>query len=222
MKATRAIVGFGWLALSGVGSAVAQQTPPQFPDVTFFVTSKGGPDGGNLGGLDGADKHCQTLAAVAGAGAKTWRAYLSTQATGGVAAVNARDRIGKGPWQNVKGVVIATSVDDLHTANKLTIENSLSENSRMVPGRLFLGNQHDVLTGSMPDGRAFAAGEDKTCGNWTKNGEGAAIVGHSDRLGLNDSDQAKSWNSAHPTRGCSMTTFIPTGGVGLLYCFAAN
>ena len=232
MKATRVVLGLsalrlgalglGLLALSGTGVAVAQQPPPQFPDMTFFVTSKGGPDGGNLGGLEGADKHCQTLATAAGAGAKTWRAYLSTQATGGAAAVNARDRIGKGPWQNVKGVVIATSVDDLHTANKLTIENSLAENSRMVPGRFFLGNQHDVLTGSTPDGRAFASGEDKTCGNWTKNGEGAAIVGHSDRLGLNDSDQAKSWNSAHPTRGCSMATFIPTGGVGLLYCFAAN
>ena len=210
------------LASLAASAAFAQQTPPQFPDVTFFVTSKGGPDGANLGGLEGADKHCQTLATAAGAGAKTWHAYLSTQPAGATPGVNARDRIGKGPWQNVKGVVVATSVDDLHTGNKLNIENSLVENSRMVPGRFFIGNQHDVLTGSTPDGRAFAAGEDKTCGNWTKNGEGSAIVGHSDRLGLNDSDQAKSWNSSHATRGCSLAQFVPTGGAGLLYCFAVN
>lgn len=221
MKVASALVGVGFLALF-TASAVAQQPPPQFPDMTFFVTSKGGPDGGNFGGLDGADKHCQTLATAAGAGAKTWHAYLSTQAVGGAAAVNARDRIGKGPWQNVKGTVIATSVDELHKANKLTIENSLVENGRMVPGRFFIGNQHDVLTGSTPDGMAFAAGEDKTCGNWTKNGEGSAIVGHSDRLGLRDDDPSKSWNSSHPSRGCSLATFIPTGGAGLLYCFAAN
>ena len=203
-------------------SAFAQQTPPQFPDVTFFVTSKGGPDGANFGGLEGADKHCQTLATAAGAGAKTWHAYLSTQPAGATPGVNARDRIGKGPWQNVKGVVVATSVDDLHTGNKLNIENSLVENSRMVPGRFFIGNQHDILTGSNPDGRAFAAGDDKTCGNWTKNGEGSAIVGHSDRLGLNDSEQARSWNSSHATRGCGLAHLTPTGGAGLLYCFAVN
>lgn len=210
------------LASLVASSAFAQQTPPQFPDVTFFVTSKGGPDGANFGGLEGADKHCQTLATAAGAGAKTWHAYLSTQPAGAAPGVNARDRIGKGPWQNVKGAVIATSVDDLHTGNKLNIENSLVENSRMVPGRFFIGNQHDILTGSNPDGRAFAAGDDKTCGNWTKNGEGSAIVGHSDRLGLNDSEQARSWNSSHATRGCGLAQLTPTGGAGLLYCFAVN
>lgn len=210
------------LASLVASSAFAQQTPPQFPDVTFFVTSKGGPDGANFGGLEGADKHCQTLATAAGAGAKTWHAYLSTQPAGATPGVNARDRIGKGPWQNVKGAVIATSVDDLHTGNKLNIENSLVENSRMVPGRFFIGNQHDILTGSNPDGRAFAAGDDKTCGNWTKNGEGSAIVGHSDRLGLNDSEQARSWNSSHATRGCGLAQLTPTGGAGLLYCFAVN
>ena len=210
------------LASLVASSAFAQQTPPQFPDVTFFVTSKGGPDGANFGGLEGADKHCQTLATAAGAGAKTWHAYLSTQPAGAAPGVNARDRIGKGPWQNVKGVVVAASVDDLHTGNKLNIENSLVENSRMVPGRFFIGNQHDILTGSNPDGRAFAAGDDKTCGNWTKNGEGSAIVGHSDRLGLNDSEQARSWNSSHATRGCGLAQLTPTGGAGLLYCFAVN
>ena len=214
-----AVAGFASLAAS---AAFAQQTPPQFPDMTFFVTSKGGPDGANFGGLEGADKHCQTLATAAGAGAKTWHAYLSTQPAGSAPGVNARDRIGKGPWQNVKGVVIATGVDDLHTANKLNIENSLVENSRMVPGRFFIGNQHDILTGSNPDGRAFAAGDDKTCGHWTKNGEGSAIVGHSDRLGLNDSEQARSWNSSHATRGCGLAQLTPTGGAGLLYCFAVN
>lgn len=209
-------------ACIAAGGAVAQQGPPQFPDMTFFVTSKGGPDGANFGGLDGADRHCQTLAQAAGAGGKTWRAYLSTQAVGGATAVNARDRIGKGPWKNTKGVEIAASVDDLHKGNKLNIENSLAENGRMVPGRFFIGTQHDVLTGTQADGSAYPAGEDKTCGNWSKNGEGSAVVGHSDRLGLNESAEAKSWNSAHGSRGCSLAQLVPTGGVGLLYCFAAN
>ncbi len=209
-------------ACMAAGGAVAQQGPPQFPDMTFFVTSKGGPDGANFGGLDGADRHCQTLAAAAGAGGKTWRAYLSTQVASGGTAVNARDRIGKGPWKNAKGVEIATDVDNLHTANKLNLDNSVTETGRMVPGRFFIGTQHDVLTGTQADGRAFPPGEDKTCGNWTKNGEGSAMVGHSDRLGLNESAEAKSWNAAHPTRGCSLAQLAPTGGSGLLYCFATN
>jgi hypothetical protein len=210
------------LAVLAAGAASAQQAQPQFPDMSFFVTSKSGPDGANFGGLEGADKYCQTLATAAGAGAKTWHAYLSTQATATTPAVNARDRIGTGPWTNVKGVVIASSVDELHTANKLNIETSLVENGRMVPGRAFVGNQHDILTGSMPDGRAFPPGEDKTCGNWTKDAEGSAIVGHSDRLGLADTEPMRSWNSSHPTRGCSASLLIPTGGAGLLYCFAVK
>ncbi len=221
MKFTSAILGAGILAL-GASAAVAQQTPPQFPDMTFFISSKSGPDGANFGGLDGADKHCQTLAATAGAGAKTWHAYLSTQAAAGATAVNARDRIGKGPWQNAKGVVIAANVDELHGTNKISAETGVSENGRLIPGRVFTVNQHDILTGSQPDGRAFAAGDDKTCGNWTKNGEGIAIVGHNDRMGLRDDEPSKSWNSSHPSRGCSGPQLVTTGGAGLLYCFAAN
>ena len=204
------------------GAALAQQPAPQFPNMTFFVASKNGPDGANYGGLDGADKHCQTLAAAAGAGSKTWHAYLSTQAVGGATAVNARDRIGKGPWQNVKDVVIATSVDDLHAANKISIDTALTENGRRVSGVGFLTVQHDILTGSMPDGRAYPADKDMTCGNWTKGGEGTAFVGHSDRLGLRDDEPAHSWNASHPSRGCSQPALVSTGGAGLLYCFAAN
>ena len=221
MKSGSVLLGAAVLAL-GASVADAQQSPPQFPDMTFFITSKSGPDGANFGGLEGADKHCQTLAAAAGAGSKTWRAYLSTQATGGASAVNARDRIGKGPWQNAKGTVIAASVEELHGTNKLNTEAGLAENGRMIPSRLFTVNQHDILTGSQADGRAFAAGDDKTCGNWTKNGDGSAIVGHNDRMGLNESAEAKSWNSSHPTRGCSGPQLVTTGGAGLLYCFAAN
>lgn len=217
------LAGAGLVALAG--SAFAQQPSqpapqqPQFPDMTFFVTSKSGPEGGNFGGLDGADRFCQTLAAAAGAGAKTWRAYLSTQ---GANAVNARDRIGAGPWRNAKGVVIAADVEDLHKANKLNLDNSLTETGRKIAGAGYNNNNHDILTGSGVDGKALPADKDMTCSNWTKSTEGVAMVGHSDRLGLNDSDQAKSWNSSHPSRGCSAAAFPPTGGAGFLYCFAAK
>jgi hypothetical protein len=199
----------------------------QTADVTFFVTSAGPGKGADLGGLDGADKLCQTLASSVGAGAKTWRAYLSTQAADGKPAVNARDRIGKGPWQNSKGVVIAKDVADLHSAtNNLTKQTSLSEKGDVINGRGDTPNRHDALTGSQADGTAFAAGEDRTCKNWTSSTQGAAMLGHIDRIGLRDDDASKSWNSSHPSRGpdggCSQADLKSTGGDGLLYCFAAN
>ena len=209
------------LALAGViaaGTTCAQQS-----NMGFFVTSAGPGKGADLGGLDGADKHCQSLAAAAGAGGKTWRAYLSTQGTG---AVNARERIGKGPWMNAKGVVIAKDVAELHGTNNLTKMTALNEKGGVVNGRGDTPNMHDVLTGSQPDGTAFPAGEDRTCGNYTKSGAGAVMVGHSDRTGLDESAPAKSWNSSHPSRGpgggCSQDDLKSTGGAGLMYCFAAN
>ena len=200
------------------GAAQAQQS-----SMTFFVTGTGTGKGGDLGGLSGADAHCQALAQSVGAGSRTWRAYLSTSAAGGAAAVNARDRIGRGPWQNAKGEPIAKDVADLHGAsNNLTKQTALTEKGEVVNGRGDTPNTHDVLTGSQPDGTAFAGADDKTCGNWTKSGEGSAVVGHHDRMGLNDSAEAKSWNSSHGSRGCSVDALKTTGGVGLLYCFAAN
>lgn len=205
------------------GDAMAQQPPPQFPNMTYFITSTSGPKGADFGGIEGADQHCQTLAAKAGAGGKTWRAYLSVQAQDGKPAINARDRIGKGPWVNATGLQVASSVDDLHSANnKLNTENSLAEVGRQIPSRLFVVNQHDILTGSDENGRAFPPGKDMTCGNWTKSGEGAAMVGHHDRMGLRDDAPSKSWNASHPSRGCSADQLKSSGGAGLLYCFAAN
>ena len=215
-------------ALMALGSTVhAQPAPPQAPNMTFFVVSAGPGKGADLGGLEGADRQCQTLAQAAGAGGKTWRAYLSTQAAGGAQAVNARDRIGKGPWQNFKGEAVAQNVDDLHSANnKLGMQGSLTERGTVVAGVGYTPNYHDVLTGSQPDGHAFAPGEDRTCGNWTSSTQGAAMVGHIDRKGLRDDDASKSWNSSHPSRGpgggCSQSDLRGTGGNGLFYCFAAN
>jgi hypothetical protein len=198
----------------------------QSADTSFFVTSNGIGNGGNLGGLAGADNHCQTLAQGAGAGARTWRAYLSTQAADGAPAVNARDRIGKGPWQNSKGVVIAKDVNELHGANNLTKQTVLSEKGEVNSGSGDRPNRHDVLTGSQPDGTAFAAAQDRTCKNWTSSTQGSAMLGHSDRKGLGEDDASKSWNSSHPSRGpdggCSQADLRSTGGDGLLYCFAAN
>ena len=210
------------LSLGLTGSAPAQQS-----NMTFFITSAGPGKGGDLGGLQGADRHCQSLAQAAGAGSRTWRAYLSTQASGGGTAVNARDRIGRGPWQNAKGQAIAQNVDDLHSGNnKLNKQTALSEKGEPINGRGDTPNRHDILTGSTPEGRAFPAGEDRTCGNWTKSAQGAAMVGHHDRQGLRDDDASKSWNSSHPSRGpdggCSQADLRSTGGDGLLYCFAAN
>jgi hypothetical protein len=211
-------------------SFAAFAAPPaqaQSADTSFFLTSNGIGNGGNLGGLAGADNYCQTLAQAAGAGAKTWRAYLSTQAADGAPAVNARDRIGKGPWKNSKGVVVAKDVADLHSAgNNLSKQTALSEKGEVINGRGDTPNRHDVLTGSQPDGTAFTAGEDRTCKNWTSSTQGSAMVGHSDRIGLRDDDASKSWNSSHPSRGpdggCSQADLKSTGGDGLLYCFAAN
>ena len=174
----------------------------QSADTTFFVTSVGIGNGGDLGGLAGADNHCQTLAQAAGAGGKTWRAYLSTQAAEGQPAVNARDRIGKGPWQNSKGVVIAKDVADLHSAgNNLTKQTALTEKGEVNNGRGDTPNRHDILTGSQPDGTAFPAGADRTCGNWTSSAQGSAMLGHADRIGLREDDASHSWNSSHPSRG---------------------
>lgn len=189
--------------------------------MSFFVTSVGTGRGADLGGLTGADAHCQALATAAGAGGRNWRAYLSTQGSG---AVNARDRIGTGPWRNQAGTVIAQSVADLHDGNAraLTKASALTERGAVVNGRGDTPNTHDILTGSSADGRAIAGAEDRTCRNWTSSDQGAAMMGHSDRTGLNDSAEAVSWNASHPSRGCSQANLVSTGGAGLLYCFAAN
>jgi hypothetical protein len=181
-------------------------------NMSFFVTSVGSGDGANLGGLEGADAHCLKLAEAAGATGKNWAAYLSAE------GVNARDRIGTGPWQNFNGEVIATDVDNLHSDNNnLTKQTALTETGAMVSGRGDTPNQHDILTGSNADG-TLASGQ--TCADWTSNSEGAAIVGHSDRVGINDSAEMKSWNSSHPSRGCSQDNLVGTGGAGYFYCFA--
>jgi hypothetical protein len=205
------------LALVGTYVLVAQQGGNQ---MSFFITSTGMGNGGNLGGLAGADKHCQTLAAAAGAGSRKWQAYLSTQGAG---AVNARDRIGKGPWTNAKGVVIAKSADDLHSAsNNLTKETQLTEKGAVVNGRGDTPNTHDIMTGSNADGTAMPAGTDNTCSNWTSAAEtnAGARVGHHDRTG--GGQDPTSWNSAHTTPGCSQPNLAKVGGAGLFYCFASN
>jgi hypothetical protein len=210
-----------------VCSSVTAVSRAQQASMTFFITSAGPGKGGDLGSIEGADRHCQSLAQAAGAGSRTWRAYLSTQGAGGTPAINARDRIGRGPWQNAKGEAIAQSVDDLHSANnKISKQTALNEKGEPVNGRGDTPNRHDILTGSQPDGRAFAASEDRTCGNWTKSTQGAAMVGHHDRMGLRDDEPSKSWNSSHlsrgPDGGCSQADLRSTGGDGLLYCFASN
>lgn len=193
----------------------------QDTSLSFFITSAGPGDGANLGGLDGADKHCQMLAQAVGQGNKTWRAYLSTQAMGGQKAVNARDRIGRGPWYNAKGVMVAKDVADLHSdANKLSKENSLTEKGGIVNGRGDKPNMHDILTGSQIDGTAFPDEADHTCRNWTSNSEGSAQLGHHDRQG--GGANPTSWNSAHGSKGCSQDNLRATGGNGLFYCFAVR
>ncbi|MXY26156.1 MAG: lectin [Acidobacteria bacterium] len=192
--------------------------------MTFFVTSRGLGDGANLGGLEGADAHCQSLAATAGAGDKTWRAYLSTQ---GPNAVNARDRIGDGPWHAYDtrrqvaadlGWLHGDDINQARIGNAIGKVIALTEEGNPVNGVGDSPNQHDILTGTQPDGTAFPAGEDRTCNNWTSNGEGSAQVGHSDRQGGGNS----SWNSTHPSRGCSQENLVATGGAGLFYCFAVD
>ena len=217
----RSVCAFAVLLAAVLASALPAHA--QQGDMSFFVTSAGLGKGADLGGIEGADRHCQALAEAAGAGGKTWRAYLSTQ---GADAVNARDRIGDGPWVNAKGEVIAADLAALHGENNLTKQTALTETGEVVKGRGDSPNMHDILTGSQPDGTAFGEGEDRTCGNWTKSGQGSAIVGHSDRMGLNDTAEAKSWNSSHPSRGpdggCSQADLQSTGGNGLFYCFAAE
>ena len=215
------------LAATSLALLALSAAPARSADTTFFLTSNGPGKGGDLGGIEGADKHCQTLAQAAGAGARVFHAYLSTQGIDGKPAVNARDRIGKGPWQNAKGVVIAKDVAELHSAsNNLTKQTALSEKGDVINGRGDTPNRHDVLTGSQADGTAFASSEDRTCKNWTSSTQGTAMLGHSDRIGLRDDDASKSWNSSHPSRGpdggCSQGDLKSTGGDGLLYCFAVN
>jgi len=207
----RAIVGglVCMAMLAAISVAQAQDT-----SMSFFVTSQGPGDGANLGGLEGADAHCQKLAQAAGAGSKTWHAYLSAT------SVNARDRIGSGPWYNAKGELIASSVAELHSdANKIGKQTALTESGAVVNGRGDTPNMHDILTGSNADG-TVAAGQ--TCGDWTNSGAGAAFVGHHDRIGLRDDAPSKSWNASHPSRGCGKDDLPKSGGNGLFYCFAAN
>lgn len=201
------------IALICAGAFAAGPVCAQNSDFSFFVTSTGPGDGANLGGLEGADAHCTSLAEAAGVSGKNWAAYLSTS------DVSARDRIGAGPWINTKGETIAESVDALHgDGNAITKQTALDENGQMVNGRGDEPNRHDILTGSLPDGTAHEA----TCENWTANGEGSAMVGHHDRMGLDESDAAKSWNSSHPSRGCGQEALRGTGGDGLFYCFAVE
>jgi hypothetical protein len=209
-------------------SANAQQS-----DMTFFITSAGPGKGGDLGGLAGADAHCQSLAQAAGAGDKTWRAYLSTNGRGGANAVHARDRIGNGPWQNAKGAVIATSVADLHSdSNKISKANAIDEKGQPIKVRGDTPNMHDIITGSDKDGRAFPPNMDLTCQNWTSSSSGVTMLGHADREGNPPvagsqnveayTATARSWNAAHTSRSCSQPDLIATGGNGLFYCFAVR
>jgi hypothetical protein len=204
----------------GAGEARAQgQAGGGAQGMGFFVTSANPGKGADLGGLAGADAHCQSLARAAGAGNRTWRAYLST---GGASPVNARDRIGRGPWRNAKGDVVARDVEHLHGENNLSLQTALTEKGEPVNGRRQSPNTHDILTGSQADGTAFAGAEDRTCRDWTSGGEGSAMVGHHDREGLRDDAPSRSWNASHPSRGCGMDALRSTGGAGLFYCFAAD
>jgi hypothetical protein len=212
------IISAALLSLGLSGNVKSQQA-----DMTFFITSVGPGKGGDLGGLAGADAHCQALAQAVGAGNKTWRAYLSTNAANQGGPINARDRIGPGPWKNPKGVVIATSVEDLHSANnKISKETAINEKGEAVKVRGDTPNMHDMLTGSDMDGRAFPGNLNLTCNNWTSSTFGSAMLGHVDRQGIADTVFQHSWNSAHMSRSCSQEDLIATGGNGLFYCFAAQ
>ncbi len=203
------------LALGFAGSVQAQE-----PGMSFFITSAGSGKGADLGGLAGADQHCQSLASAAGAGKRTWRAYLSTTGSGGV---NARDRVGKGPWYSAQGRLIARDVAELHGINNINRMVAVNEKGGVINGRADSPNQHDILTGSMPDGTASKIAGDTTCGNWTKSGgDGSALLGHHDRHGLTETDAARSWNSSHASKGCNQPGLVSTGGAGLFYCFAAD
>ena len=226
MRTTLGMIGLAAAGLALAGCATTQAPQRDAKAMTFFVTSTGPGKGADLGGLAGADQHCQKLATAAGAAPRSWRAYLSTQAPAlnDPNFVNARDRIGTGPWQNINGVVIARNVDELHSpASKLNKQTAVDEKGSIVNGRTEKPNTHDILTGSRPDGTAFAGAPfaDMTCGNWTKGGkDGSAMLGHHDISGTVDAPWAKSWNSSHPSRGCDPEGLVSTGGAGLLYCFA--
>ena len=212
---TKIVLAAAVAALVGSASATGQEA---HPDTSFFITSEGPGNGADLGGLDGADAHCQQLAEAVGAGGKTWRAYLSATADGGEEAVNARDRIGDGPWHNAAGVMVAESVEHLHSEdNNLGKETSLSEKGEQINGRGDNPNMHDILTGSLEDGTA----SENTCGNWTSSAsDGSAMVGHHDRQG--GGQNPTSWNSAHGSRGCGQADLQGTGGNGFFYCFAID
>jgi hypothetical protein len=218
------VVAQSMLSSSLVLAQNQQKGPP--PPMSFFVTSVGSGKGADYGGISGADAHCQKLAEAAGAGNRTWHAYLSTSGSGGQAAVNARDRIGQGPWYNAKGGRVAQNLSDLHgdtldqarVGNTLTKATALTEKGDSVKGFGDTPNQHDILTGSQPDGRAYTDGADHTCKNWTSSTDGTAQLGHFDRTGGPNT----SWNSAHPSRGCSQENLVSTGGAGFLYCFAGQ
>ena len=211
----------GALALLGLSIVAQQPSDDEPPEMGFFITSVGLGDGGNLGGLAGADAHCQAVADAAGAGDRTWRAYLSTQGAG---AVHARDRIGSGPWANAEGLILATSVENLHYDNSnFNWEHTLDENGDQFASRIDGDpdfTEHDVLTGSQIDGTAFPPGEDQTCNNWTSNDEGSARVGHADRYSF--TTPGSPWNSSHGTPGCTQENLVSVGGAGLLYCFATD
>jgi hypothetical protein len=209
-------------ALAGAAAMLAGCASMNQPPMGFFVASANPGRGADFGGLAGADAFCQSLASSAGAGSRTWRAYLSAAARDGQPAVNARDRIGVGPWKNANWVTVARNVDDLHAGQGLTKQTILTERGKQVSGRGDAVNMHDILTGSTADGRLATSAPDTTCRNWTSSTDGSAVVGHSDRLGLADDERNRSWNASHPTRGCSMDALKSTGGAGLLYCFAAD
>ena len=206
------------LALGLSGLAQAQS----WPRMTFFITSVGAGKGADFGGLAGADRHCQKLAWQAGAGHRTWRAYLSQSTWGDQLSIHARDRIGKGPWHNAKGELIANNVEELHTKPNLNKKTALNEKWDPVNGRGDKPNMHDILTGSKPDGTAYTGDNNMTCNNWRSSGDGAAMVGHHDRVGFGADASARSWNSSHLTAGCSQSALPKTGGAGLLYCFAID
>ena len=206
-----------------VAAAAGLPAQAQQKDMTFFVTSAGKGNGADLGGLDGADAHCNALAKAAGSKHANWKAYLSTTLPGGDAGVNARERIGNGPWKNAKGVVVAANLTDLHSDKaNINKQTALTEKGQPVSGRGDQINMHDILTGSDPQGNFSTAGGDTTCGNWTKSGDGSAIVGHHDRAGLKDTRHMNSWNSSHGSRGCSQDQLKASGGAGLIYCFRTN
>jgi hypothetical protein len=217
------VVATEYLFKKNISEQPAENQKSEQSTMSFFITSSNLGKGGNLGGLAGADAYCSTLASSAGVTGKTWRAYLSTTQTEGAPAVHARDRIGTGPWFNAEGKKMADTVDSLHAENNLNKSTALSEKGEIINGRGDTPNVHDILTGSLADGRASTTAQtDTTCSNWTSSDAGSALVGHHDRVGRDDSAPMKSWNTAHASRGCSIDALKSTGGGGLFYCFAAE